>query len=407
MKIEPSVALQVRRELRVLRDAGERALAAVESVRAAPDAATAQARAFDAAMALPELAGVGELAARDEAERDDLLRVATDDAEARAWVTALVARALDAGVFRAFAHVLPYSFRSPVLVAWGRYREHLKSRLRQPMWGDGTPSLERLYVPSPCAMSSAPRAQVESPDALPSVMQWIRARAGAFLTIEVTGEAGVGKSSLMTVLGARLAASDDVHPVALRAESLRDRDLKQAIEAALDGFDPAHLVARSTLVRQLWLLVDGLDEVPAPDDLFARITRNAQEMGFSGAVFAGRPRPGAAPRAAQHRLHLLPFRAEQVSAWCDRWRALEGREFRGHRFLEEEPGAREAGGRIESVTPLLLFALAQVEREGYSLAAPDSERGRAGVYRDLMTWCCQRRAKALGGATTALALRHA
>lgn len=411
MRLDPSVALQVRRELRVLREAGDRVVALLESVRLADTPAQARERAFDAAMALPELAGAGELASREEAPRDDLLRVATDDAESRAWATALVERLLDARVFRAFAHVLPYSFRSPVLAAWARYREHLAARVRRPMWGDGTPSLAQLYVPSPCAVSDA-RGRREHPDPLPTLEAWIATamlceRPTGPAVVEVLGEAGVGKSSLMTVLGARLAEAESIHPIALRAEVLRDRGLKQAIEEALEGFDTASMLSRSTLTDRLWLLVDGLDEVPAPDDFFLRVARHAQEMGFTGVVFAGRPRAAGAPRAPSHALTLLPFRAEQVSAWCARWKALEGRDFEGHRFLEEETGAHEPGGRTESVTPLLLFALAQVEREGYPLRAPDTDRGRAGVYRDLMTWSCHRRARALDDGASPGDLRHA
>ena len=401
MKLDPTVALQVRRELRVLREEGERTLAAVESVRAAGDPATARARAFDAAMALPELAGVGELASREQGPRDDLLRVATDDAESRAWVTALVARVLDPRVFRAFAHVLPYSFRSPVLAAWARYREHLKARMALPMWGDGTASLEQLYVPSPWSAPSA----VQPSDPLPRLLKWIQEPHRAFGVIQVQGEAGVGKSSLMTVLAARLAAHEAIHPVALHAESLRELDIQQALAAAVDGLDTAPLLSRPGWVDQLWLLLDGLDEVVAPDELFSRVTRQAQAMGFAGVVVAGRW--GASLGAARRVLRLHPFRAQQVSAWCERWRSVEGRDFQGHRFLEVEPGPDERAARFATVTPLLLFTLAQVEREGFLLAAPGSDRGRAGVYRDLMTWSCQRRAKALGEGASASSLRHA
>jgi hypothetical protein len=406
MKLDPSVVLQVRRELRVLREEADRTIALLESVRSADDPATAQERAFDAAMALPELAGAGELASRDEAERDDLLRVTTDDAETRSWVSALVQRLLDARVFRAFAHVLPYSFRSPVLLAWARYRDHLKALLRQPMWGDGTPSLAQLYVPSPCNAGDGRRSEVLL-DPLPRLLHWIDAPHPTIAVIHVTGEAGVGKSSLMTVLGARLADTTTLHPIALRAEALRDSYLKQGIEVALSGYDTHWLLSPSALTDRRWLLVDGIDEVAGADDLVIRVTREAHTMGFTGVVFAGRPDVTASQRSSSHVLNLRPFRAPQVSAWCERWKALEGREFQGHRFLEEETGAQESGGRTESVTPLLLFALAQVEREGYPLAPPDSERGRAGVYRDLMTWSCQRRAKALGDGASAFSLRQA
>ncbi len=116
---------------------------------------------------LTDLGGAGELASREEGPRDDLLRVTTDDAESRAWVTTLVARVLDPRVFRAFAHVLPYSFRSPVLAACARYREHLKARMALPMGGDGTDSLEQRYVPSPW---SAPAA-VQSNNLLPRLLE--------------------------------------------------------------------------------------------------------------------------------------------------------------------------------------------------------------------------------------------
>lgn len=405
--VDPSVALGLRRALTSLRAREPAVTAALGRVRDAAGVAAQRAAAMEAGMQHEGIAHAGELVSRTGAERDALVLAATDRDEERAHALALSQRLAEPAVFRAFRHVFPFSFRSPALDAWERYRAHLTSLLDRPVWPDRAVSLRALYVPPACVETLARPwndhrddaavvygdttairdATPQHPDPLPLLLAKLRGgNATALLTLE--GEAGLGLSTVATVLADQLAREGEVTPLLVQGRGLRrDLPLFEALRSAFERTGFQDLFQEVRWIPPLLLILDA-DTLPGREQ-FAEIARELARGALAGAVLVRRPASPWDGEAPLDGVELLPFDDQRARAWAVRWNQHTGQHFDVESFLRTDPEMEEGAPLNLSRQPLTLILLAEMAAQGHALQGTSTRRDRAEVYREIITWRCR------------------
>ncbi|MFO0626830.1 MAG: pentapeptide repeat-containing protein [Polyangiales bacterium] len=405
--VDPSVALGLRRALTSLRAHAPAVSDALDGVRDADGVPAQRAAAMDAGMRFSGLAHVGELVSRPDDAREALILASTDAAPERAHALALSQKLAEPVVFRAFRHVFPYSFRSATLDAWERYEAHLTARLDQPVWPDRAVSLRALYVPPACVdtlarawparadddafdADAARDAAPTRPDPLPALLEKLFAPdAPPVLALE--GEPGLGRSTVALVLADHLAREGRVAPLLVQTRALRrDLPLLEAVRAAF-----AHTAFHGLLddLRGVPPRVLILDlEVPPTREQLAQVALERARGTLAGALLV---RPPTTPWDEEDRLdgvELRPFDDPRARTWAARWNAHTQQRFDVESFLRTDPypDAEEGAPPLNlSRQPLTLILLAEMAAQGHALQGTSTQRDRAEVYREIITWRCR------------------
>lgn len=377
MAVDAQIALALRRDLSRLVREHEALLAALEEVNAAATLDEGRKRAFEAGLRFPGLANLGELASRAGDEREELLLAASDDAETRAKVRALVDAVTRPKALRALHRVFAASFRSPMLEAEMRYRESLKELAKQPAWPGSTVTLGDVYVPPAVTLfdddphsGRFPVGDFESP--LQALLAWMPNNPRGSLSL--VGDHGSGKSVVCQMLAVAFADDPNVLPVVLRAGdgALTTRKLARKITGEWtppNWFDPLSLPP---------LLI--LDDRPRADSnpVFwstAALIR-CETSSIASALFF-------APCLALH-----PFDEPRVRRWGDRWNAHSSTRFDVERLLAETRDDHALTYR-PTTSPFTLLMLAQMHAAGREITGGTSLRDRAALYREMVTWACE------------------
>ncbi len=409
MSLSPDLITQVRSDLPALLARPESVRSNLESVRAGATREAREAAAFQAVRGLLMLRSLGEIASLRGDERDDLLRVGTDGESARSAVRAWVEQLSEPVVFRAFAHVLPYSFRPAISDGLRAHQEQLRRAIREAIWPGVPATLEQLFVPQRCIVKPFAPSTVR-----PSVRRPVggtqRERIWESVVVEiekrvqgppcgplvVTGEPGAGKSSLAAMIAGEYAARWGCAPLLLRAASLARPDAASQ-ELFARGEDELAWIDELSIQGRPLVLLDGLDELSG--GLLSRVTRwlrGAMERLGSEARFVLFGRPAASVSVAVSlpretlRVDLLPFEAEQARGWAARWESATGRHFNLEGFLRtsEEQGPWDDAHALEvrdlARAPLTLFLLASIELTGKALPTPKTARGRTAIFRRIL-----------------------
>ena len=396
---------QVVRDLEALAATRERLLGDLAEAEAATTEIAARDAVFSLANRTPSVRSIGLLSSLSEQERAALLPSLAPDPGSRTLAQSLIARiTARERLHAAFCTVLPESFALPGREDWARYRERLRGLPDEPIWGetDGV-GIARLYVP--------PRYQLErrvehddceqpgpeeGQDPLPLLSRLLTDDVPDRAPVFVVGGPGLGKSSLVAMLGARVAEEGALDAVVVR---LREIDPRRPIldeVRRLLGEQGFPCVSRHlTAATRPTLLLDGFDELAhaSHGDLstfFYQIKDLLQEMPGLRVLLTGRDtlferRDTAFPLGSAI-VRLLPFTEEQVGAWCENWSVLTGRRF------DARPLARSKGPLAEIASqPLMLYMLAKMGERGLDLTGTaDLTQGRAGVYRRIIDWTCRR-----------------
>lgn len=405
--VDPSVALGLRRALTSLRAHEPAVAAALGRVLDAKGEAAQRAAAMEAGMRHEGIAHAGELVSRPGAERDALILAATDRDEERAHALALSQKLAEPLVFRAFRHVFPFSFRSPALDAWERYRAHLTSLLDRPVWPDRAVSLRALYVPPACVETLARPwsdhrddaavlygdttavrdATPQHPDPLPLLRAKLRdGRSAPLLALE--GEVGLGLSTVATVLADHLAREGEVTPLLVQGRALRrDLPLFEALRVALERTGFSDLVLEARGLPPLVLILD-LDSPPTREQQ-AEIVREHTRGALASAVLVRQPATPWDSGASLDGVELVPFDDHRARTWAARWNEHTRQHFDVESFLRTDPDQEEGESLNLSRQPLTLILLAEMAAQGHALQGTSTRRARAEVYREIITWRCR------------------
>lgn len=381
--LDPAVVLAVRHALTTLRSRDGALGAALAAIRSGADESARHAAAMEAGMALPALAGVGELASREGPELDELILAATDEDDERRQAREVAASLREPQVFRALRRVYPYSYRSPVLDAWAAYRAHLRGLLdREVLPGRGV-TVRQLFV-SPAAIVPDPQSGSMNYETPVDPIGWMLPRLLRGGTcIELAGEPGVGTSTVVTALADALARREDSYPLLI--STLGEGDLEAAIREALarEGF-PALLSPRLDVAPTL--IVDGGGRSRYWD------MRRLLDDGTLHAVVFTVPYYGPDPFG--HDLVLEPLDDARATEWARRWTAHTGSSFDIQPFLRPQgPSGLDDDPVQLARYPLTLLLLAEMHAEGHLLPGTERLRDRAAVYRELVQWSCTRLAR--------------
>lgn len=372
MLVDAQVALAVRRDLARLARDREALLAAFAAVRDAPTTTEARRRAFELGLRFPGVASVGELASRQGDERDALLMAATDTDEARATAEALAHATLSRGVFRALHGVFAASFRSPMLDAEQRYRASLKKLATRRVWPGSPATIADVYVPPACEFFDGEQGRAFD-DPLDAVRAWL-ARPTA-TEIAVIGDHGAGKSVVSIMLAVALADDPEWLPVVLSRESARSVRWELLSLLVGAGQPPP------------WFDLSQLPRIVLFDDRSAAVSRRPFDASVNALTVYTSSEIGWHDWGPW--LALEPFNEARVRAWAARWNARVSRPFEVNQLLAQTRDDEVLSYRLVG-SPFTLLMLAQMHAAGRPLRGGRRLPDRAALYREIVTWACER-----------------
>lgn len=380
--------------------------------------------AFEVAVRHSALRAMGPLVMGAAPRGAEIIDAVRTSAEHAAWLTSITARIRESrALLGALRAVFPGSFTHEDSPKAREHRERLRKKPAEPLWGseDHPVSIQQLWVTPRFAyrvraqhtrvdlggslgLGDAPTSEpptIEGDDAVAKVVSLIEANDAPF--IGVLGAAGAGKSALLGIVAAELAARDTLFPVLIR---LRDVEAGRGLGAEIErlvteALTPEVLAQRDDLV----LLLDGFDEVPGERiGLAGSAIHHARDWVVSGraraVVVAGRDvmvglNDEVMPVGA-HVLKLLPLSKRQVRAWSARWRKATGATFEGSALLTNPEGGAAAFEDLARV-PLLLYLLATMALHGVDVSPGQGMAHTARVYHRLVRWYCQRQEERADG----------
>lgn len=386
-----------------------------------------QRKTFQLSAEFPAIRSLGVLMRLEEDQRRGLfVTLGLDDEFRKEVVSVVEGIRSNRELLRALSHTLPFSFHSPALEAWARYREHLRELAEQPIWGEpNQASLRQLFVLPRLSYEcfESKRLGVDVPrrrdevceptpelpvDPIQALRRLIDDDAREPQLILVLGGPGLGKSCLATMLVDALSEDAGIQPLYIRLRRVDpQRPLLAEVRRLLveDGFEP--IAEDLDFVSRPVLVLDGFDELldasrASMESFLYKVKDLLREEGQRGLrivltgrdTLLGEKQEAPLPRGS-HLLRILPFDREKVARWSERWSEVHGVDFDGTRFLRAEASAEEETPSSSELTeiakhPLMLFMLARMESEG--LALPDElEPGQgAEVFRRIVDWCCRR-----------------
>lgn len=377
MSVSPQVALVVRRDLAKLLRHHDALLRDLVALNTPTDAGQARALAFDAGLRHPGLAGLGELTSRSDEEREALLLVTTDTDDERCRARALVDATAKPTAFRALHAVYPASYRSPMLDAEQRYRMGLKALSQRRAWPESPVTLGDVYVAPACLMFESDERKEAFDDPIEALRACLSEDVSA--RVSLMGAAGSGKSVVCAMLAVALADDPQWLPVLLTESTKRTLYEELVVRFVGAGKPPAWFDA--ALLPKLVVFDDRSPSArrALPGASTAAVVRTTGEGVQDDDGFQARG------------ILLRPFDEARVRRWASRWNDRVPVPFDVERLLAETD-TRDALSYQPASSPFTLLMLAQMHAAGRALPGSATLRDRAALYREMVTWACERAA---------------
>lgn len=293
--------------------------------------------------------------------------------------------------------------------AWERYLADLADKPRLPIWGEEAHGLgiDKLFVeprytyarnledgshPSPHLPESVPLKNL--------LTGLLTNRRPSSELVFVMGGPGTGKTSLMEVFCAELAATKKVHLVLVPAKRLDPKKpLLPEIQTYLKAIGHGAVADLLTSTHNCVLAIDGFDELAHAtlstlDDFFRQAQDLVRERNSLGLriILSGRPTLFSANDVAipygSHVLTLNPFDEKRVTTWSQNWREATNGSFEGKIYLH----SKSADVRELATQPMLLYLLAKMHESGEPIPHDFKEVGetRFQIYAKILDWVCRR-----------------
>lgn len=291
--------------------------------------------------------------------------------------------------------------------AWQRYRNFLISLpdAKETMFAEDFGVRKVFVEPQAAYRIAGPTAGnvSETGQVASLIASLISDRVSSEDLILLCGGPGSGKSTLCRVLASELAKNESIHPVFLRLRRLQDgQDIPSFLETQLQKEGVIDKISELANISNLVLILDGFDElVMANRSRLREFFNNLREDLASGplrnakAIVSGRDTlfpKGAGLPIGSHVISLLPFDADRVTVWGEKWRALhqgEGARFHPEKLLDQTQANKRAhSSPLHHLIswPLTLHLVARVHQSG---ALQIDERGpqtveKASLYRSIV-----------------------
>lgn len=293
--------------------------------------------------------------------------------------------------------------------AWAHYLADLTAKPKLPIWGEEDQGLNisQLFVEPGyeyhrqdfdglCSVG-APEGYVGLKAFLLGLLSH---RRPSTELVFVMGGPGTGKTSLMEVFSAELAATAAAKIVLLPAKKINpSRSLLAEIQRNMSEMGYGSIADTLVSTDDCIIAIDGFDELAhATLSTLDNFFRSAQDLVKDRVasrlriILSGRPTLFAANDVTippgSHVVTLKPFDSAQVQAWSHNWRQATQGSFDGSVYLASD----SEDLRDLATQPMLLYLLAKMHEAGEAIPQNLTQtRGvRFQVYARILDWVCRR-----------------
>ncbi len=293
--------------------------------------------------------------------------------------------------------------------AWNDYRDYLQKLPKVEIF-ESKFGIEDLYIlpnytyyqaKGKGAARNKPQQDILRKHLAEFLTMLISNRVQSSDTIFIFGEPGIGKTSISQIFASNLSKIEYMHPVFIPLHKINpDKDLHDEVVDFLSQTLPKEAVDNLPYESNLVFIFDAFDELAHATrerigEFFRQIDNFSKGSLYRNAtvIVTGRDtlfsRDDVLIPRHSHVITLAPFDKEQVWEWSEKWNKLTNRYFDGTQFLDEDT-ENKSDLHDFATQPFLLYLLAKLDEEGYTIDKEIIRSSRAQVYRYITKWCCER-----------------